>query len=143
MKIIKYSIYIIACLSVLILIESLLQMTGLPITVSDLTFTPGSIIIIYFIFQLIRKNKDEKYAYVPPESVSLLKLNGVVLAFIFMTALGAWCLWEGVHNPLKFYSGVKGSGHGYTLALVGMLTSIFGVIGFWLSVKSIYKKCFN
>lgn len=143
MKIIKYSLYIVIVITLIIFVESLLQMTGLPITVFDLTLAPGSLIIFYFIFQLIRKNKNEKYNYTAPEPSSLLKLNAALLTFILMIALGAWCLWEGIHNPLKFYSGVKGSGHGYTLALVGLLTTLFGIIGSWLSAKLIFKKLFN
>jgi len=60
-----------------------------------------------------------------------------------MILLGAWCFWEGSHHPFQFYTGVKGSGHGYTLAAVGLATILMGMIESYLIAKLLYKKFVN
>ena len=73
MKKIKYIISVIVILSIIILIESLLQMTNLPVTVLDLSFTPICLALTYYLLRTIIKNKKTNNHYLNVDSISTLK----------------------------------------------------------------------
>lgn len=134
----------VAALMVLaVIIEIFREITGIPVTILDLLFSPFLLIAICYIpyYRYTQKKKKSKrrdnFEYYEP--LTAIKTSGYITVFVLMAALGIWGLWEGLHNPLKLYTGVRGAAHGYTLALVGIF--LIGT-GFWCIKKTVprYRK---
>ena len=124
--------------SVLIItVEVLRYYTGLPFTIIDIIIFPFSIILLLFGVKTLLSPAQQN-----PESkavkLTAIKLFGVFIVAILFFLLGAWAIYEGGHNPLTLYSGVKGAAHGYTLLSLGLLISAFsGYYIYLLAIKAI------
>ena len=120
----KYLVIIV----VIVVVEAIRLFTGLPITPVDVLLTPASIFLMalgirYLIFTKQKRVDDDA----PYMSQSIWQLSGNLIVLIGLIMLGLWCVYDGLQDPLEFFTSVKGSGHGYTLVCLGSLLVGYGL----------------
>lgn len=123
----------IACILLLVIVfESIRETIGIPVTVLDFVITPLCLTLMYVVFRewVFKKGGRREPQPIQP-STTWTGYSGRLLAFMLMVAFGAWGVWFGCRNPFLYMSGVKGAGHGYTLAAIGLLLIQLGAIGIW------------
>jgi len=118
---------ILSVILLIITIETLSYITGLPFTVIDVLLLPLSIILIAMgVKSLLVPDRTNK-ANITTRLSLMQFCASLLFTLIFFLPLGLWSLQEGWHHPFALYSGVKGAGHGYTLVTIGLLISIYSV----------------
>ncbi len=123
-----------------VIIEVIRKTKNIPITILDLMFFPGSIFFTVVFCRSILMGEESMRQYNLVEPISFIKKLGLFIAALLSIAFGFWMIWIGVHEPLKYFSGVRGAAHGYTMVPVGILIFVFGVFGV---IKSIIINFFN
>ncbi|PMO48826.1 hypothetical protein BCT11_04430 [Vibrio sp. 10N.222.52.B12] len=114
---------------VILISEAIRLYTGLPITIIDIGVLPITCLLIYcmkyyrFPFSKTYKDTDNL------QQQTLLQLIGFLLFTIILAAMASWIAWLGIQAPLKYFSSVKGSAHGYTLIQIGGLTALYSMWG--------------
>lgn len=106
----------------------------IPITLIDLILFPISITILFFFFKWLISKKNDNF-YLVETSLKVLLFNFLVFSVIVIP-LGIWTIWAGMIDPLKYFSGIKGAAHGYTLVSTGFLLLICWLYFAW----QIYRK---
>lgn len=122
---------ILGLLFFVIAFEVLRELTGIPVTAFDAFITPFGLIFICVIFRECLLKRDRRTPHLIQPSKTWAGYSGRLLVFILMIAFGMWGLWFGCANPFLYMSGVKGAGHGYTLAVIGLFLIQLGAIGVW------------
>lgn len=117
-----------------VIIEIIRQKTNIPVTLLDIFFFPGCLLFSFIFLRYEFLNKKTLFKYNLVEPVSALKKLGVFVGALFLTALGGWCFWMGICEPLTYFWGIKGAAHGYTLVAMGFLISLLGAYGVLKSV---------
>ena len=99
--------------------------------------------IIYGFFRILftKHKKQKKIAGTPPTNKALL-FSFVVS--ILLVPLGIWGIDIGANNPWHLFTGVKGPAHGYTLFMLGIVITGFGVFGtlviLWAALQRIQQR---
>jgi len=119
-------------------VEIFRAVTGIPVTIIDITLFPISVIFIVgmamILFKKENKNKKKRRNRnaTPSEiTFSWVKRLGYIAGAILMLALGVWGILEGIEQPFKLFTGVKGPAHGYTLAAIGVVLIIMALIALY------------
>ncbi len=123
-------IFVIGWLIISIILEITRQQANIPITIIDLSVLFFCLFVIVSIFRSPSYSKKTKKKQYDNEPVPFFKKMGLVLTFILMIVLGVSVFWIGIQEPFKFFTGIKGAAHGYTLVALGLIiigTSVFGL----------------
>ena len=135
MSLSKFLLWIfIACF--VLLIEYIRVTFNTPITTTDLIFTPACIIGYFFIIPVIRSDIKNRPKDFQPPRITFVKYIGLIAACSFFSAISLWGVIEGWKAPLEYFSGVRGSGHGYTLAIISTAILIPSLIGIYVVTKN-------
>lgn len=122
---------VLGILLLVVAFELLRELTGIPVTLLDFLITPLCLIFIYMTFREGVLKRDRRTPHPIEPCKTWMGYSGTLLVFILMIAFGSWGVWFGCMNPFLYMSGVKGAGHGYTLAVIGVLLIQLGGIGVW------------
>jgi hypothetical protein len=107
-----------------IITDSLFEYMRLPIVTMDLLLVPFSIAIVTWICT----PKFLAGEYLDRERVRNQKGFNLIAAIcfaIFLVVLSVFLIYAGLSNPLQLFTGVRGNGHGYTLAITGLAMMLF------------------
>lgn len=119
----------ILCTTALVLIalsmDYFFQMHGVPIVTLDLILSPLALCIIYFLLSsdFIRG----KYINPKTNSLTLAKRIGLILGAAVFSIVGVLIILLGLFDPLELHGGVRGAAHGYTVALLGLVITLFSL----------------
>ncbi len=114
-------------LAVAFFLEFIRRNYQIPVTILDVLLFPLAILITgYSLKNLIFKRKQKLSNY-PTDDSKLKLVFSLFFCLIVMIPLGLYTAWMGIQEPFEYFSGVKGSAHGYTLVPVGALIAGLGV----------------
>jgi hypothetical protein len=119
-------------------IDSLFSYLGVPIVTMDLIFVLLSIAIIGWVCSPSYLSGEYMNWDQTQSENTFTKLLGLVSAALALLLLSMLMIYMGFSNPLELYIGVRGSGHGYSLSIVGL-----AILFFVFSTAYVYliKKC--
>lgn len=132
----KTTIYVSLLIGVGLIIEWFRAETGIPVTILDILLLPLCVIFIYIVIREILFADKSSVNSENLQSLSPAKRLGLIVVCLLMLLLGAWGIWAGLSAPFDYFSGVKGAAHGYTLAIIGLLIVLFGLVGVWSTIKT-------
>jgi hypothetical protein len=118
-------LYVSAFILAAVLLEYIRRRYGIPVTILDIFLLPLSLIFSSVLL------KDFFFRQNPADQAGLSLRDGVfraLVALLLFFPLGAWSLWEGIRNPLDYFSGIKGAAHGYTLIGIGLFCLSLGIM---------------
>ncbi len=109
--------------------EGIRLYTGLPITIIDIGILPITCLLIYYM-RFYKSPFSKSYKDMTThQPQSAWQLIGFLVFTIMLAIMGAWIAWLGVQEPFKYFSGIKGAAHGYTLIQVGSMTTLYSMAG--------------
>jgi len=114
-------------LIVAVVVDIFREATHIPVTLMDIVFFPFFVFIIFYAVWAVLSakwfNKSKSKARkkpIPSTPLSIPAKFGVFVTSLGMLALGIWAVWEGILQPGKYFSGVRGAMHGYTMVPMGL-----------------------
>jgi len=120
---------IICILTLALLIEFVRVEYKIPATVLDIILFPVMIIMSFIILRALLSKKPIKFE---GDRISFKKLFiNFILVTLIALPLSCWGILSGLSAPLEFFSGVKGSVHGYTLVTIGVFLLTVWLAFFW------------
>lgn len=124
----KTSIQVILVLIIVLAIDGVLAWFALPIKTMDLII---SAISLFFLLALIRLRSGlEQYVNQQAIAGFSFRKKAVYSLFLLMLAFGsALLVWFGLTDFWVLFTGVKGSVHGYSVALLGSVICVYSLLG--------------
>ena len=127
-------------IAVIMVSEAVRRFYGIPVTILDILLFPVFLLfIVRGVKSLAFHRKSRAYDQTKESSTKLLVFSLIVGLFI-MIPLGVFSLWHGIKDPLRFFSGVKGSVHGYTLVELGVFITGAGGYIILKTTKELYQR---
>ena len=119
-------------ISAFIMFEALQYYTGIPLNIVDAIILLISALCFYLL-KYLPSFPSQKYKYVDSKPVNnIWHLFGAIVFLAVLILMGIYLVYLGVESPLKLFTGVKGSSHGYSLVLLGSVITMYSVIGICL-----------
>ena len=111
----------------------------IPVSLLDIIFFPVLIVLSFLLIRVFVSKKSAKH-YIDKTTTKNSLVTFLIVTLI-VVPLSCWAIWSGVSVPFEYFSGVKGSAHGYTLTALGIFLLIFwGVFSWDIYLKMTYKK---
>jgi len=100
-------------------IDTLFRYFEVPVITMDLLFVPMCCFCIVGVFTP-KFLSGEYINWHNIQHLKFLSMLTLISTALGVIVLGIFMLHIGISNPLKLFTGVKGGGHGYTFAIMGL-----------------------
>jgi len=98
----------------------------IPVTIIDIIFFPASIVLSFLILKMVVSKNLIKYKI--DQTTVKSSLISFFLFTLIVIPLSSWGILSGISAPFDYFSGIKGSGHGYTLSAIGIFLLILWAV---------------
>lgn len=144
----KNAAFVIIIIILAIIVDDFRQATHIPVSLLDIVFFPFFVfIILYTLWSVLsarllnnsrkKPRKTTSKNPFPCAPLSVPAKCGFLVTALGMLALGIWAMWEGIEEPGKYFTGVRGSLHGYSLVPMGLCIAGISIV---LLVQIIFSK---
>lgn len=119
---------VILVIIIMLSLDSLFAWLSIPVVSMDLMLLGLSLVLLIIVFK-VRVKFSDLIKVRAAVSLSVWKRLGYIVFLLLLVGTGLYLTLEGIKHPLQLFTGVKGSSHGYTVSVLGVLITFYSSLG--------------